>query len=500
MRQNTKKRIISAIAALTLSLTYILSQPINTYATEVEDSSSSGDRDYMAEAEARKGEAIQSNEIDNWPRGPQVGAEGAIVMEVNTGAILYAKNIDEHLYPASTTKVLTTLVAMEHCQSLDEMVSFSQEAVFGIERGSSNMGMDVGQSITMEQCLYGILVYSANEVCNAVAEHCAGSIDGFVEMMNQKAAELGCTNSHFVTTNGLHDEQHYTTPRDLATIGCEFFKNETLSKMAGTRHYYIGPTATQPDDIDLYTHNKLTAGTYPYEGYIGGKTGYTTVSRQTLVSCAERNGVRLVCVIMKEESPNQFLDTITLFDYGFDNFSRLNIAENETDFTMENSELFETDSDIFFSSAPITEIDPNGYVVIPNTASFEDLDKTISYLTDEEAAAAGGTGGADRLARIDYTYRDQKVGSAYVKLTEEKENEVGDITILSDENDYSEDAGKRVIFINVLKVVGIVAAVFGIILVIILIISIAKNYSFGRRRSDRRRRKRWKSRDPFDRL
>ena len=195
------------------------------------------------------------------------------------------------------------------------------------------MGMDVGQSITMEQCLYGILVYSANEVCNAVGEHIAGSISGFVDMMNAKAAELGCTDSHFVTTNGLHDENHYTSPYDLATIARAFFSNETLTRIAGTSHYTIEPTATQPDLIDLYTHNKLTNNTYPYEGYIGGKTGYTSQAHQTLVSCAERNGMKLICVVMKEDAPAQFTDTIALFDYGFNNFSRVNVAQNETNYT-----------------------------------------------------------------------------------------------------------------------------------------------------------------------
>ena len=173
--------------------------------------------DYDTDAAMRLEEPIDSNAIDSWPTGPVVGAEGAILLEANTGTILYAKNIHEHLYPASTTKILTTLVAIENAD-LNDMVEFSNDAVFSIERGSSNMGMDVGQSITMEQCLYGILVYSANEVCNAVAEHIAGSIPAYVDMMNAKAAELGCKDSHFVTTNGLHDENHYTSPHDLATI------------------------------------------------------------------------------------------------------------------------------------------------------------------------------------------------------------------------------------------------------------------------------------------
>lgn len=448
------------------------------------------ERDYQAEAEARKSLPIQSNEIENWPQGPQITAESAILMEANTGTILYAKNIDMKSYPASTTKILTSLVAIENA-SLDENVSFSEEAVFSIERGSSNMGMDIGQVITMEQCLYGILVYSANEVCNAVGEHIAGSIDGYVAMMNQKAAELGCTNSHFVTTNGLHDENHYTTARDLAIIACEFFKNETLCKMSGTNHYYIGPTETQPDEIDLWTHNKLTAGTYPYEGYIGGKTGYTSDSRQTLVSCAERDGIKLVCVVMKEESPNQFLDTITLFDYGFNNFQKVNIASNETNYTVNDSDLFNTDSDILFSSDPIIEISTEDFVMIPKTITFADLTSSLSYET-------ANTGNSESiLATIHYQYQGVNVGNANVTLTPTASPTVA---VTDDEAeptptglDESQDtsAGK-IIFINVLKVIGFVILALVLIIIIIFVVAFCRNYNFARRRRSRisRRRRR----------
>ena len=153
--------------------------------------------DYNAEAEARKSLSIQTNEIENWPQGPCIGAESAILMEATTGTILYAKNIDEQLYPASTTKILTCLIAAEQAE-MNEVVTFSNDAVFSIERGSSNMGMDVGEQITMEQALYGVLVGSANESANAVAEHIAGTVDSFSKLMNQKAKELGCKNSNFV--------------------------------------------------------------------------------------------------------------------------------------------------------------------------------------------------------------------------------------------------------------------------------------------------------------
>lgn len=446
------------------------------------------ERDYRAEAEARKSLPIQSNEIENWPQGPEIGAEGAILMEANTGTILYAKNIDEKLYPASTTKILTSLIAIEN-SSLDEMVSFSYEAVFSIEKGSSNMGMDAGQSITMEQCLYGILVYSANEVCNAVGEHIAGSIDGYVDMMNQRAAELGCTNSHFVTTNGLHDENHYTTPRDLATIACAFFSNDTLSKMAGTNHYYIGPTDTQPDDIDLWTHNALTAGTYQYDGYIGGKTGYTSNSRQTLVSCAERDGIKLVCVVMQEESPNQFLDTIALFDYGFNNFQKINISENETNYTINDSDLFNTDSEIFFSNDPIIEIDPTDCVIIPNTITFADLTSSLSYETENDDNSGS------LLATINYQYQNVDVGSASITLTpvnvsdqfESDAETISSDALNGDENNSS--AGK-IIFINILRVICIILLVLIIIIIAIFTIAFCRNYNFARRRRIRINRKR----------
>ena len=166
--------------------------------------------DLEQEAEYRKTLPIQSNEIENWPDGPVVGAQSAILMEANTGTILYEKNIHEKLYPASTTKMMTCLLAIENC-SLDEMVTFSSEAVFGIEQGSSNAGIDVGEQISMEECLYIILMYSANEVTAGVGEHVAGSIDAFVDKMNERAKELGCLNTHFNNSNGLPDENHYTT-------------------------------------------------------------------------------------------------------------------------------------------------------------------------------------------------------------------------------------------------------------------------------------------------
>ena len=309
----------SLMAALTLSAfrsAYVYAAPATT-------------EDTLSETEERKLLPIESNQIENWPAGPAIGAQSAILLEANTGVVLYAKNINERLYPASTTKLMTCLIAAEECQ-LDEMISFSHDAVFSLEPGSSNIGIDEGQSMPFEECLYGILVASANEVANAVAEHVAGSREAFAEMMNDKAKELGCKNTHFVNAHGLFNERHYTSAYDLALIAKAFFQNELLAKIGNTASHHFQATDTQPDDFFERNKHQLITGDIPYEGIKGGKTGYTDEARQTLVTCAEQNGMKLICVILKEESPEQFYDTVKLFDYGFTNFSAVNVAGNET--------------------------------------------------------------------------------------------------------------------------------------------------------------------------
>ena len=413
-------------------------------------------------------QAVDPSEIENWPMGPEVASQGAVLIEANTGTVLYSKNMNQRFYPASTTKILATLVAMEHAK-LDEKVDFSTEAVFSIERGSSNMGMDVGQQITMEQCLYGILVYSANEVTNAVAEHVAGDIDTFVGMMNEKAAALGCSNSHFVTTNGLHDDMHYTTPYDLAQIGRAFFANETLAKMAGTRYYKIEPTDRQPDLIELYTHNKLTNNTYPYEGYVGGKTGYTTVANQTLISCAKRNGMTLICVVMSVDSPGQYTDTISLFDYGFNNFSRVNVAENETNYTLMNSDFFKKEGDIFGESETIMSIEPTDSIILPATIDFDMVESELNYVDDLSSP--------DSVAVIDYSYEGMPLGNANIVLAQDQP--AYDFESPNIEADPGEGTEKgAVIFVNVAKTILIVLGVLVLILLLIFVGKYLKEFNF----------------------
>lgn len=426
----------------------------------------------------------------NWPTGPSVSAESAILIDANTGTILYEKNIHDKHAPASTTKILTSLIASENSE-LDEMVHFSHEAVFNLEPGSSNMGMDVGEALPMKEALYGVLVQSANETSNAVAEHIGETNEGFAKMMNEKAKSLGALNSNFINPHGLYDENHYTTAYDLSLIATEFFKNELLCKMSSTRYYHIPQSPTQPDD-DCYidSSNKLFANqTYEYEYLIGSKTGYTDLSRQTLVSAATKGGLKLICVILKTESPAQFTDTIALLDYGFSNFQPVSIVENEVKYALDSSDTFSTEMDIFGNSTPIFSLNEEAYVVIPTTAEFSDLQSTLDYDSESDSS----------FARINYTYYDTPVGQASIDLHIDKTNTLdfeetatttsslpdtttGELPIAEDEN---------IIFVNVVKVIMWTILIVAIIILFIYLRALINSYHFNKRRRARiaRRRK-----------
>lgn len=493
MFSNTK-RCAGVFLALSLAFGCFFSNTLTVNATmeELEE-----------EAEARKALPIQSNEIDNWPAGPQVSAQAAILMDVNTGVILYSKNIHERLYPASTTKIMTALLAMEN-GNLDDMVEFSHDAVFSVPVDGSNMGMDEGESITLEECLYGIMVASANEAANAAGEYVSGSIDDFVTLMNERAAEMGCKDTHFVNTNGLHDPQHYTSAYDLAVISSYFFRNEMLCKISNTARYHFESTPTQPDDFFKNNKHKLISGEIPYDGILGGKTGYTDDSRQTLVTCAEQNGMRLVCVVFKEESPAQFEDTVELFDYGFQNFQVLNISENEEKYNIESTGFLQIGNDVFGSSEPILSIDTDSYVIIPNTVAFQDLDSEIDY----------SMSGENRVAGIQYSYHGMYAGTAYLNLatdnvsTYEFDTDMTstDVSVEKAEEESvtppetSQDT-QNTIFINIKNVligILILAAVFITIFMLHALITNGRTAKRRNNRIKRRQRRRSSVRTDFD--
>lgn len=464
MTEKQKKTLLRFISSF-LIISFIVPIPLKANAVV----------DYYAEAEARKSLPVQSNSYENWPDGPAIGAESAILLEVNTGTILYAKNMDEQLFPASTTKILTCLLAVEN-STMDEMVDFSYDAVFSVPRDGSNMGIDVGESLSMEDCLYGILVGSANEVAAAVGEHIAGDAASFADMMNERAKELGCTNTHFTNANGLHDDNHYTTAYDLAKIAVAFFSNEYLTKVADTPRVHFEPTATQPDDFYLNNKNKLINGEISYDYYIGGKTGYTDEARQTLVSCAENNGMKLICVIMKEESPDQFNDTVTLFDYGFNNFQRINVSDVETKYTIADEIFFTSGTDIFGNSTSIMQLSKDDYIVVPNVITFEEVTSEISYDNLE----------SDQVAVINYTYNSIPVGSVSVDLIGENSTEY----TFGEAVETPEEKQENTFFINVKAIILWLLGIAVALTIVFVIITFVRNYHFGGRRGRRSKRRR----------
>ncbi len=484
MSLSDKKNLLNSRRIISLLLTFFLvfccfcNNTLTAKAASLEE--------LQEEVEARKALPIQSNEIDNWPAGPQIGAQAAILMDANTGVILYSKNIHERLYPASTTKIMTALLAMEN-GSLDDMVEFSHEAVFSVPADGSNMGMDEGESITLEECLYGIMVASANEAANAAGEYVSGSIDDFVALMNKRAEEMGCTDTHFMNTNGLHDPEHYTSAYDLALISSYFFRNEMLCKISNTDRHHFEPTPTQPDDFYKKNKHQLINGEIPYDGILGGKTGYTDNSRQTLVTCAEQNGMRLVCVVLKEESPDQFTDTAELFDYGFQNFQVLNISENEKKYTIESTGFLQIGDDVFGSSKPILSIDTDSYVIIPNTVTFQDLDSEIDYSLSDE----------NRVAGIEYSYHGMYVGNAYLNLATDNASTYefdsnmtsSDVSVEKVEPEAKQEQSQDTIFINIKKVLLGILILATVVIAIFMIHALIANGRTAKRRNNRVKRK-----------
>lgn len=234
-----------------------------------------------------------------------VSAKAAILMHADSGRVLYEKNADEHMLIASTTKIMTAIVVLEHCE-LDDLVEVDSRSA-GIE--GSSMYLKAGESYTVEDLLYGLLLVSGNDAASALALHVADSMEEFAELMNTKAAELGMTESSFKNAHGLDEEGHYSTARDMAKLAAYCMGNEDFARIAGTVSHTVG-------EQTLVNHNRLLR---EYDGCLGLKTGYTMAAGRTLVTCAERDGARYVCVTLND--PDDWDDHKALYDWAFANYS-----------------------------------------------------------------------------------------------------------------------------------------------------------------------------------
>lgn len=347
----------------------------------------------------------ESGSADYWPTyGGEIHSVSAVVMEMSSGTILYEKNMHEQLYPASITKIMTGLLALENCE-LSEIVTFSRDAVFNID--GTHIARDVGEQMTLEDTLYAVLLGSANECAYATAEHvCDGDYQAFIDMMNERAQAIGCLNTHFNNPHGLPDENHYTSAYDMALIAIEAFQNEAFRTITDTSKYVIPPTNKHDAPTYIVNHHRMhnyyQTDEFIYEYCIGGKNGYTNAARATLVTYAEKDGMQLVCVVMRTGYDEQFYDTRNLFDFCFDNFQTYNISECETGIAEDGfGEVAE-----FLEGVSYLEMDSSACVVLPKATSFEDATMELQESEDGEAYAslvykyAGRTvGHADLIAK-----------------------------------------------------------------------------------------------------
>lgn len=450
------KKFLQRAAALVMTASVMFGSAVHVNAEEE-----------VLDYEASYATAPETNSLEGWPQGPQVYGYSAIVMDMNSGAILYEKQADEQRYPASITKLLTALVALENAE-LDDEVTFSEDSVSFLEYGDACIGMTPGEKLSLNDALYGMLLASANEVSYAIAEsvgtEMGGNYDTFIQEMNDRASELGCTGSHWMNANGLHDEQHYTTAHDMAVIASAVYKYEEFRKVVQTLNYTIGPTNLVSESRTFQQNHKMLwpESEYYYELCTGGKTGYTDQSRTTLVTMADNGTLQLAAVVLKDNGGVAYEDTRKLFDYGFNNFSKVPLNEQKKPDGVES----------------YTEKD--AYVLLPAGLDFSSLTEEIT-IDDKEKAT--GT--------VTYYYKGQNVGSAKVSLTSEY---IGEKTGYTDEPEIGGTVknGKSEEQSRVLPVRLFVVAVTGTFVILVFFLIIARYQALRRRRQMARRRSRYR--------
>lgn len=393
--------------------------------------------------------SVSTNAIANWPQGPDTYSETAVLMNADTGAILYNKGMDEKRYPASITKIMTALLALEH-SSLDEEVTFTEECLADQTSDSGNLGMKVGEILTMRQCLMALMIRSANDVATQIAVHVAGSVSAFADMMNQRAQELGCVNTHFVNASGMPDENHYTTAHDMALIFQQAIKNQDFLDIIGTQSFTIEPTNMNPESRVLNTHHALLSAAAPehYDGCFGGKTGVTEASKNTLVSGATRDGMTLIAVAMRADAGQVCQDHISMFDYGFNNFRKVEV--------------------------------PGGAVTIPKDVQVSDLTTTES--ADGEA-----------VRETYYFGQDYFVGTGtkteeVAQDTEEPETLTPEVTVepQNDPENETDTTGSANLSQIYKIVIYILAGLIGLTVLVTIISAVRKRHRRKRRRKGRK--------------
>lgn len=449
-----------------LMLIVMLFNTIGTYATgdiadtETEVSSeSASDTSSEATEETETGNSpvytekiIESSEES----APDINAEAAIVVEANTKQVVYAKNTDKRMYPASTTKIMTALLAYEY-GNLDDVITASSTAVnhSSLVSGGSTVGIVAGEQLTLRELLYCLLLPSANEVACILAEYVAGNVEDFVTLMNEKAKELGCTDTHFANPHGLTNENHYTTAHDMYCIAYEFAKQEELMEIANTTSITIEATNKSEERVLTTTNHLISTRTktdYIYEYARGIKTGYTSAAKHCLVSTAQNNGLYFICIVLGcpvagTETVTSFTDSKSLYQWAFKTFELKTIVKKGTAVTEAYVSLSDDKDSV------VLETDRDITVLLQK----EDYDESLLQIVPPETVVS-------LTAPVD---KGAAVATAHVYYNGIDYGEVGLVTAtsakLSEFMDVSEKSVtffKSTLFITILVSIGVIFVIY----------------------------------------
>ena len=345
---------------------------------------------------------------------PDLSASSALLIERNSGAVLFEKDADAKVYPASMTKIMTCMLAIENGK-LSDTVTVSASALEGLTEEGSTANLKVGERMTLQDLLYCLMLSSANEAANVVAEYVSGSIDAFIALMNTRAAELGCTGTHFANTHGLHDDDHYTTARDLARITEAALETATFRAICSSASYTVGATNLSAAR-SLSTTNRMivkSADNAYYDSRVTGvKTGYTTPAGRCLTATAESGTLSLLSVVcgcptrILESGDlefGSFPDTKLLLDYGFSNFTYETVLN--TLYPIAEIPVKNASSTSVVPLAPASSLG----IILPINYDAASLDYSITYISEDGVDAPVSAG--DVLGTVTVSYQGREIGS-----------------------------------------------------------------------------------------
>lgn len=355
----------------------------------------------------------ETAEIENTekaePPGVEISAEAVILVDAKSGIMLFEKNPDKRMYPASTTKIMTAIVALEAVEkgeaSLEQKFTLSQTAFDTLAPDGSNIALKVGEEMTLDNLLKGLMIASGNDAAVTIAEGVAGSIDAFVERMNQKAAELGLSDTHFVNPHGLHDENHYTTARDLSIMTRKAMENETFCSIVECAHIYLDPTEMSEKRYYINTNNLVSRYRYPnyfYDYATGVKTGSTTEAGSCLVSSAEKDGRSVISVVLKaKDSPASHIESKAILEHGLNDFAPRKLAKLDDIFGEVKVEQAADGSDHIILYA-----ESNAEILFPKDGNADEVER-ISEIPEKITAPIKS---GQVIGKVSFVYKGQKLG------------------------------------------------------------------------------------------